>query len=247
VPLPEHQAEWAVAQYLDLETRLLNILSTIPYRPENYGAIIPALASVVVDAGTLVDSVCRAVTQSGRTKQNANITDFADDLEPLCRLSELHTMLYAYPPQMLTPFAAWRDSHHDERPSPGWWTAHNQLKHNRLAHLDGGTLQNAVGAACGVHQLLVSSADFFVPLMRHDMLHTNMRTQPWVASALLGSIEECDAMVESKLFVTCVGLARFPSTIEAIDPSRYVSKRGTRLEQFLANEVNWHLQRARKP
>jgi len=201
VGLPAVQAEWTVAQFLDLEMRLDDILAMVPYIQPNLTTVIPRLASIIVDAGTLVDSICKAVTSSRMAKSKPNIKDFAADLESHCRLSGLNTLLFSYPPAMLTPFAEWSNLSKDGRPSPAWWMTYNDLKHDRLARLDGSTLANAILATCGVHQLVASSADFYVPLLRHDVLRTNMNPQLWVSCALKGAIAESDAMVESKLFV----------------------------------------------
>jgi hypothetical protein len=227
--LTEYQAELAVAQYLDLESRLHDILTLVPYLPANRQTVMPRLAGIVVDAGTLVDSICRAITPRGtHKKKDANIVDFASDLEAYVRLSKLSTLFYVHPPEMLTPFASW-----GLKGQPDWWKAYNELKHERLSKFDRSTLDNAVKATCAVHQLVASLSDFIAPLVRHGLLKSRTDQLTWAKRAHYGWLNKDDAMVETEMFLTCIGPKRFPKDILGIDPSRYVSARCTRLERFL--------------
>ena len=86
IEMTSDQAELVLNWYVELERRLCAILRTVPFNPATAKITLPPLANIVVDAGSLVDTIFReefSVTSKPRDK--LTIRDFAPHYESCFR------------------------------------------------------------------------------------------------------------------------------------------------------------------
>lgn len=222
-------AELILNWYLELERRLCSYLQTIPF---NSPTVLPPLANIIVDAGSLVDTIFREEFPSGtKPRDKLDIRDFAPHYESTLQLSKFRSVLYQYPLSYRTPFAGWLD------PNTGkykcktlqWWDAHNQLKHNRIKEFHRSTMTTAITTVGALFQVLARMDVFFDALLRHDMIDLNgisidgplRRILELMASRkTLHSI-----LIESELFAVTRGCRNFPDDITQLHPRNFGGKK----------------------
>ncbi len=219
--------------YGELERRLLEILHFVPFSEENRSAHLPLLAPVIVEAGSIIDTVFREEYTGTRPDgRQLGIGDFASHYEPMFSLAELRSLIYQYPPRLLAPFRGWTSEKTGNYSGLDWWLAHNKLKHNRVEEHELATLHTAVNILCALHQVLSTFPVFVRALWRHDFLASGNHRH------LVGeNIEDTgvmeDALVETALFATSVGQNRFPNQVRDITPFWTNSQR---LARFLGRQ-----------
>lgn len=160
--LDEHAAIQIYEWYADIERRLLEIVRVLPFVEHAELANIhsPRLASILLEAASLVDALLRDQLPSKFTRPNgkncsrekANIRDYLNELNPTLRLSKSQSLLLIGIPTLLSPFAPWDNKTVPQLP---WWRAYNALKHDRLTSSPDVTLAYCLDATCALNQMMM--------------------------------------------------------------------------------------------
>src|SRR5215207_2321461 len=115
-----------------LEEELLRILTYIPPADQNLQTFSPRIATLIIEACGLVDSILRqkspdSVTIGGKNKlrRKLDICDYAELYAAKYQLPTTRSILLITPPRYLAPFLAWKDlvSGGDYQPAT-WWRIH---------------------------------------------------------------------------------------------------------------------------
>jgi hypothetical protein len=222
-------AELVVEWYLDAETRLATALEMVPLSDQTENAVLPRLASTIVEGGSLLDSTLRAHYLGKKPKDELDIRDYFATFERKLALSEIKTLLYKRPLQYVGPFKPW-DSGYKEL---SWWEAYNALKHDRTGSREKSTLRNGVDCLCALHQVIAKLDTFFWPLTDRRLLSFGN----WSSTVVSESIYSKDPrhtitiVVETELFATPVGQKTFP--VDPADIRPFDFEYGQRLWSFL--------------
>lgn len=199
--LSTKQAHEVYEWYHDLESRLTLIIGVVPFVDiaSTSATKSPRLASILLEAASLVDSLLRSQMPSEFTRLNgdrktprdANIFDYYALLEPELKLSASSSIVLVGLPCMLHPFESWQSSND----SPDWWRKYNKLKHSRLESADNVTLYDCLLATCALKNVIVreDTARSLVfrmgwsdlaqhnPSVAHDELKADNSTMPYLA------------------------------------------------------------------
>jgi hypothetical protein len=192
------KSNFAVANFLSLESQLATCMEYIPFVESNRQAISPKFVSIVMEACSLIDSVFRELT-SDKVK-HLNLKKYGLEHEAALSLDGNLSLFLSTPVQVLRPFRDWTNK------QPGWWAAYNRLKHDRLNSYEAATYTNAVQAMAGAHQLMARNKQFVGEFIKAGWVDTNddelMMTIASVAhlGALMRNPPEF--VVESRLFAS---------------------------------------------
>lgn len=166
--LTESSVHQVYAWYTDIERRLSEVVRVLPFveAAQLKEVRSPRLASILLEAASLVDTLLRDQLsdsfkrQNGKTikKKFAIICDYRRILEPDLKLSSSQSLLLLGLPSLLSPFGPWADS--NDLPLP-WWGAYNGLKHDRSSGSGAVTLEDCLQAACALNQVMMN-----VPIIR---------------------------------------------------------------------------------
>lgn len=227
------ETELVIEWFLDLEARLKQFLRTVPIN-WNHNAVLPLLSGIIVEAAGLVDSIFRKefeLSGSRIHRKNLRITHFQEYFEPRYSLSSKNTMIYQYPPVLLTPFREWAFPSGQAESTLEWWDAYNKLKHERIEHYSRCTLSNAVLSLCALHQVLSVLPCFFKALIAHDMIGLREYAVAYAIECIEQGREHVPFLSESELFATPYGKQRFPDDL--LKTNKTVIWSSKRLERFL--------------
>jgi hypothetical protein len=118
---------------------------------QNYNLVSPKFTPIILEACSLIESVFkRSTTGNGRL----TLKPYAELLEPNLELADATTIFLSHSLRFLRPFQNWHIT------VPSWWTAYNQLKHDRMSNWDAASYSATVDALAGVHQVLSRSKLF---------------------------------------------------------------------------------------
>ncbi len=209
--MDDYEATLVVDWFLEIEQRLSNLLQITRLTPSSRELPLPPLANVIVDAGSLVDTVFRDNCVSRKKRKNLGIVDFHIYFEPLLNLSRQHSVILEVPLETIAPFADWNDPATGDYSAIDWWQDYNKLKHDRIAEHSRATMMTAIKTVCALQQVLSFLPEFKKALLSSDLLSFG----DWSRAYALDVIQdpqnkEVTVLVESKLFVTPVGVEQFP-------------------------------------
>jgi len=227
------ETELVIEWFLDLEARLKQFLRTVPIN-WNYNAVLPLLSGIIVEAAGLVDSIFRKefeLSGSRSQRKNLRIAHFQGHYERRYSLSSKNTMIYQYPPVLLTPFRKWFFPSGQSESTLEWWDAYNKLKHERIEYYSRCTLSNAVLSLCALHQVLSVLPCFFKAMLAHDMIGLREYAVPYAIECIEQGREDMPFLSESELFATPYGKQSFPDDLLTMDRTTVWSSK--RLQRFL--------------
>ena len=215
-----------------LEEQLMDIMKYAPPTAENLGHFSsPRLASLIVDACGLLDSILRQVSPDpaivdGETtaRDDLTIVDYAKLFAAKLKLPTLKSILLISPPKYLLPFNAWSDLVSGGRySSPAWWSIHTSLKHDWIAHQKEAKLDVAIDSLCALHQIIAVVPEFGRAVLRHRWVPGKRMNPQLIIEALEGmtAAQSLNVLIETKLFVVGRGREKFPEKIEDFRPSFY--------------------------
>jgi hypothetical protein len=246
----ECQTSSIIFWYEELEERLIEFLKFFPFTHLSKNVPSPRLAGVVTETCHILDSLFREVsnpkeTIKGKTKKKKELTikDYAELYAKHFNLSATKSLMFVSTPQYVIPFKEW------EPPTTGreykdlpWWSAYNKLKHSRIENIKLATLENAVNALCGLHQVIAKLPELAPATMRHGWFPLHgidrsgslyVHTTEEVGKLLTNYPQEHESfLVESKLFIVPAGKTIFHgNTPTDLDPDIY--PRSPKLSSFL--------------
>ena len=154
---------FVVAQFIGLELQLHECLNFVPYIAENKHLVSPKFVPILMESCSLIDSVLRHHAGVGK---NGNLKMFREVCEPDLELEGKVTMFLNTPISLLRPFRNWHVG------VPSWWTAYNEIKHDRINKMESATFENTVLALGGLHQIITNYGIFIGALLRSDWINT---------------------------------------------------------------------------
>jgi hypothetical protein len=231
-----------VLQWYDsLESQLLEVMRYVPPAPENLTNYSPQLASIVVDACGLLDSILRQVspdpaTISGKSKarRKLDIEDYANLYASKFALPDLKSILLLSPPRYASPFAPWAPLVAGNKYAPtAWWSTHTDLKHDWIANLKKAQLEIAIESLCALHQVIAVVPDLGKAIMRRGWI-PGRNLNPEIVVEILGwkTTPTNAIMIETKLFATARGKTTLPADINDFHPAYITGGQSQRLVDF---------------
>lgn len=228
-------AELVVKWYLELEKRLCSVLDNVYKDSPSSSVFFPQLTNVIVDAGSLVDTIFRSEfdltkgqSKKPKTREKLNIDDFAPYYEQKLQLSGLKSLVYQYPLSYINPYFGWVDSA-GKRVTPEWWDNYNAIKHDRIQSSHLSTCGTAISTLGALFQVMARLDIFFDSLLRHDLVDLNGISIDGPLSHLLEAIETekilHTLLFETQLFGVAFGCFKFPDKIELLNPAHFGGKK----------------------
>jgi hypothetical protein len=220
--------------YEDLEQQLLDFIRYVPYSPHNLNAHSPRLASIIVSACGLIDSILREITPDPsqvakqKSQRDLDIVNYARLYAPRFGLPTLKSILLFTPPKYLVPFGIWERFVSGRVPwtsfqSPQWWSIHNDLKHNWIPNVKKAGLEIAVESLCALHQIISSVPEFARMMLRKGWVPGTKSDPENTIQVLEGKMQSMSAvLVETQLFVVARGGKEpFPEQIDDFRPVNF--------------------------
>ncbi|MCH8127629.1 hypothetical protein IIC38_16985 [candidate division KSB1 bacterium] len=219
--MEQNNSELVIGWYLDFESRFSKFLEFIPFNndnKDNKDSVLPLLASILVEAGSLIDSIFREEsTISTKPKDKQKINDFVPHYENRLNLSNQKTILFTYPLQYLTPFRGWIEARNNTYQKIDWWYSYNKMKHNRIEKPSLTTMNITIRSLCGLHQIISLLPTFFEALIRHDLVR-HVPDLEFVKNHIHTADVDFTVLIETKLFGTAIGRDAFPDNPLQISP-----------------------------
>lgn len=215
--------------YEELEDEMLDIMRYLPPAPENLKSFSPRLASLIMDACGLLDSILRQITPDpvtvdGKsiTKKELNIIHYGKLYAAKFELPDMKSITLISPPKYHCPFAPWVSLASDGPYEPlPWWATHTDLKHDRIANLKKAGLGMAMEALCALHQIIAVVPDLARSVLRRGWVRGEKEDLEFVIEILEGKSFMDTVLIETKLFVVPRGQRGFPENIEDFRPIFY--------------------------
>lgn len=197
--------------YNTLEEQTISIISMVPFTTKNLDTEIPSIAPIIVETGSLIDTIFRSKSVGRRVFQHYQ-TEFS--------IEKSAVIFINHPLQLLSPFKnCIVDTVFNE---PVWWNAYNSLKHRRLSNLEKANIGNLINILCALFLVISQDITFFEALLINDLIRTNYYLD-FIKSGLPRIYEEerqrknNSIGIESRIFYTEIGLTRN----HIIDPYKY--------------------------
>ncbi len=180
-------ADTAIESFLELERRFQDFIRVVPIAPEHNRVHSPVLASILLDACSLLETVLKSTMDNVRYDNVTNITVIRarrySQAPPYLNIGDLRTVFrpdtfYAKPVWYLPrgessyPWHVWRLA----TGQPRWWKAYNAVKHSRFQKASQATLLTTLHALKGLFLALVQSLEFRARLIERGMLRCNLVT-----------------------------------------------------------------------
>lgn len=201
--------------FIDLEYRLLRFTKTIPFKGINKDVTLPLLSSIIVECGSLIDTIFREEYPSCTNKKDLDITNFAQNYR---KLESINTLLLIYPPRIISPYMGWIDKN-GKYCARDWWQNYNSLKHGRIQNWHLATLSTAINIMAALHQV-ISQPSFIESLVLNNMVsYDNDLT--YILEHIKKNTVEFTILIESELFATPFGKRSFPSHPNEIQPINF--------------------------
>jgi hypothetical protein len=207
------KVDFVISNFNDLEAKLIDCLSYIPYFEQNIKTISPKFVPIILEACSLIESIFKDSVAQG----NYNFKNYLKVLDDELDLSDSVSILLTSPIQFLTPYDNW------QKETPIWWKIYNRLKHDRLNNLHLVTLDVTVFSLCALHQLISKHRGFTNQLIERSWISPDLEIiGELIAARLIG--DNCLPMgtipSESNLFVSPLR----ESFVEFKDSQYYVMK-----------------------
>jgi hypothetical protein len=227
--------------YERLERSVLEFGERVPLTTENETLKAPILASVLIDACSLLDSMFRDMTPDpvsvngkSKSRRDCNIVDFASLHSDPLNLPNTRSVVLVSPPRYRAPFEGWKTLNMNQGyTSLPWWQAYTDVKHDCLSNLDKATVGSTLDALCALNQTIARRLDMIRIVMRHGWFPSGT----YDISYVLGEVNEGKLpdrfVIQTKLFAVPVGPPRgsspasrqFPADLKDLNPYFFQCKK----------------------
>jgi|UniRef100_UPI004057213A hypothetical protein len=147
--------------YSEVEKESHRILKTIPYKENNISAEIPSIAPIIVESGSLIDTIYQS-KKDKRKIFNYYCEEFS--------IIDSVAVFIDHPLRLINPFKnCFQNNIFCE---PTWWNAYNGLKHSRLDNIDKSNIENLINIVCALFLVISQDEDFFESLLINDYVRT---------------------------------------------------------------------------
>lgn len=179
----EH-ADNAIESFLELEQRFDDFVRAVPIAPEHNRVHSPLLASILLDACSLIETVLKSSMDNARHNGVNNIVDLRgrrySQTQPYLNIGNLKTvfrpdMFYTKPVWYLPrgessfPWYQLRT----QNAHPRWWGEYNSVKHSRFENNHKATLLTTLHALKGLFLILVQSLEFRERLVERSIIRSD--------------------------------------------------------------------------
>ncbi len=203
-----------ISSYHATENALLDILNIVPYCPEHMNVWSPKLATILLESCSQLDSLWKyearqsAYTKQGKLSMRDYFVYFGESMAP-----KWLVFYGAENVKQLEPFSIWRSISSFQVGNfreLDWWSAHNELKHDRYQNLKKATLANAVQSLAGLLLAILRSEYCRNAVAQTDwFLDEGINVVAWLGEDS-PSAKEQYITVESKLFTYAIGWGKEP-------------------------------------
>lgn len=137
---------------LALDADLVNVSRFVEFHKTNFDCFSIEIARLLLTASAEVDVVCKQLCKAIDPASTAeNIHEYRDAIRPVYpRIPKFKVAMPGFG-LILRPWDEWRK----KTGVPVWWTAHNKVKHQRDAHYEKASLQNALNSVAGLFVLVL--------------------------------------------------------------------------------------------
>jgi len=105
-----------------------------------------------------------------------------------------------------------------------WWKDYNSLKHDRLMHINKGTLKTTINACGALQQVIARRLDLVPMLVRRRWLSTGRLIIDYVLSEAKEGRLPATFVVQTRLFATPTGKEQFPDKLSELKPGLFECK-----------------------
>ena len=187
--MASHHADVALESFLELERSLEAFTRTVPFASEHLRVHSPALASILLDSCSLIETTLKSAMDNARYNAVPDIANLRGrryaDAPPFLNIGHLRTvfradMLYSKPIWYLPhgsssyPWYVWRQA----AGSPAWWATYNDVKHSRFENSRLASLGTTMHAMKALFLVLVQTLDFRERLVERGVIRREKRRIP---------------------------------------------------------------------
>ena len=217
-------SETVLNTYLRIKESLHRVLQIVPYCDNHKGVWSDYLVTVILEACSLLDSLWRtqswqsSCVQKSKKRNNLNMFDYftyyGEYMEPRW------IVFWAEKPIMKYPFKGWSKTgkykSKDDQGILDWWTAYNNLKHDRLENRPEATLHRSVRAVSALFLAILRCEDCRQAIAQAGWLSCQFRKpETWLGEDS-PSCKDRYIAAETKLFSYAVSWGKEPMPQKAI-------------------------------
>jgi len=184
--------------FLELERRFAHFLSAVTFKPEHLKVHSPLLAGLLLEAGSLSESIFKSAMDNARYDALANIAairakrystagpyyTIADSRRVFRADQFYHKRVWFLPrSDRSVPWAAWMKANPTH---PKWWASYNRVKHARFNHIADAKLGTVMHALEGVFLGLVQALDFRATLVERGIIRSKNITAAQLRTVVAG-------------------------------------------------------------
>lgn len=178
----------ALDSFLSLEKRFGEFLNAVTFKSEHLRVHSPMLTSILIDTGSLVESVLKSGMDNARYNGIGNIGVIRgkrysttqpyytiNDSRAVYRSDQFYGKKVWFLPRSDSsfPWHAWQRAN---GPHPKWWKAYNAVKHDRFGKMKEGKLGIVMHALGGAFLALVQCLDFRETLIVRGIIRSDALT-----------------------------------------------------------------------
>lgn len=190
-------AQDAIESFLHLEERLMAFCKIVPFVPAHYRVHSPTLASMLLDCGSLSESIFKSTMDNahynarptvdairGRRYTTAHPFYNINDSRTVFRSDQLYNKSVWYIPRSDSsmPWHAWQKT----TGNPAWWRAYNLVKHSRFANQSRATLSTVMHAIEATFLQLVCALDYRDELINQGIIRCSAMDISSLKTAMTG-------------------------------------------------------------
>ena len=220
--MEEEIAQSVISWYSNVESKAVEFTRYVPLVGENLQTWSPFLAEIIVEAGSIVDSVLRNSFSprepcDEEKRKNLKINDFCRLYRDKYDLHSRKVILISAPPEYRAPFDKW-----EEHNPPEWWKHYTALKHNRIQAFRHATWTTTIDALAGALLCIATRPVYFPSMMRRDWIDfRNITPERLIELAHEGWKQNLPVSVHTNLFALILGGMPLPEDIKDLEPHRY--------------------------
>lgn len=207
----QQKMDSVIASFTALEATLGTCMEYVPYISTNKGGVSPKFVALILESCSLAESVLKHF--SGDDTRRYTLRDYSQLHEPFLELEAATTLLPVSPVQFLRPFKGWTKN------VPVWWSAYNQLKHDRIANYAAASYDNTVSALAGLNQLIARTRLFLGNMVKAGWFNEEDDAFMDMLAARCADCGPPEMPVESRLFVSPIrgDFVRYENGTSTID------------------------------
>ncbi len=237
--MDEYAADQVIRWYERLERSIIDFADRVPLTSQNDALQAPFLATILIDACCLLDSVFRNMTPetvsiNGKNKKrdDCKMPDFAQLHAATLDLPNTRSIMLVSAPSYRNPFKAWQDLITVGKYTPlSWWQSSNDLKHDCLINIHKATLGATLDALCALHQVLTRLVEMVPHLFRRGWFPTGHYLVDYILEEVAKGRLPDAFVVQTNLFAVPVGKPRgspeerhFPENFSDLKPWKFQCK-----------------------